>query len=235
MNSPLVYIDPDGMSAEGWSTRFVNPFGSTLVNTNDGSDDVVIVPWGSVADLMHDVNSSRDALARGEVPAWNQKWKNRFGVAISQKILDESGYYFLGNEDTRAAQVKYIVTKSNHNWKAFLKELKSERWSDRVLVATSILGFAHGIVDSLEPKPHFGYREVENNVNHAIRYLKEAGLDINKVKAAISRDLGPASSCEIGARITGIVIVDGVTIKYSGIRLPNGRINIGTIQPPRKK
>ncbi len=93
-NSPLVYIDPDGMSAGGWSTRFVNPFGSTLVNTNDGSYDVVIVPWGSVAGVMHDVNSSRNALARGEVPAWNQKWKNRFGVAISQDILDKSVYYY---------------------------------------------------------------------------------------------------------------------------------------------
>lgn len=97
-----------------------------------------------------------------------------------------------------------------------------------------LTAFAHGMVGIPRPKPHFGYPELSNNLNHAIRYLVEAGLNIEKVKTAIANDLKPASSYKSGVRIQGVVTVDGVTVKYSGTKLPNGKINIGTMQPPRK-
>ena len=61
-----------------------------------------------------------------------------------------------------------------------------------------------------------------------------AGLNIEKVKAAIAQDLKPVSSYKVYSKIQGTVIVDGVTITYGGTKLPNGKINIGKIKPPRQ-
>lgn len=48
MNSPIIFIDPDGMSSEAITTRYVRPDGNTIVNTDDGRNDVVIVPTGRI-------------------------------------------------------------------------------------------------------------------------------------------------------------------------------------------
>jgi hypothetical protein len=79
----------------------------------------------------------------------------------------------------------------------------------------------------------FGNPNTSNQTSHANRYLEKAGMNVQKVKDAIKADLKPSGSYETGVRIEGTVKVDGVKVNYSGVRLPDGTINIGSIKPPR--
>ncbi|MBB5437770.1 RHS repeat-associated protein [Pedobacter sp. AK017] len=79
----------------------------------------------------------------------------------------------------------------------------------------------------------FGNPEISNQVSHATRHLEAAGLNVEKIKEAIITNLKPAASYKVNVRITGTVNVNGVKIDYSGVKLPNGTINIGSIKPPR--
>lgn len=41
--NPVNLIDPTGMAAEGIETHFVNEKGETIANTDDGSNEVIVI------------------------------------------------------------------------------------------------------------------------------------------------------------------------------------------------
>ncbi|MBB5647910.1 hypothetical protein [Pedobacter cryoconitis] len=94
-----------------------------------------------------------------------------------------------------------------------------------------LTAFAHGMVGIVQPKPSFG--NTPEQMWHATRHIEAKGLNVEAVKAAIVKDIKPASTYRTGVRITGTVIVNNVEVSYSGVKLPGGKINIGSIKPPR--
>lgn len=74
-----------------------------------------------------------------------------------------------------------------------------------------------------------------NGESHATRHLIDKGIEVGPVKDAITKDLNVnrAASRPVGEGWSGAVNVDGTRIEYSAYRLPDGRINVGSITPPR--
>ena len=74
------------------------------------------------------------------------------------------------------------------------------------------------------------------DADHAIRHVRDAGLSVDKVKDAIRQDL---IRRDVGSSPTGglgghnPVTVQGVTVRYSAFKLPDGSINVSSIRPPR--
>jgi len=232
LNNPLSNTDPDGRSV---NTRFVNSLGQTIINTDDGRNDVIEVADNRVEEFKKNIESFSHDPGKLNSLGWNNYWRGEVGFTqtISGATLDKAGFNSLSSENVKSAAIEYLY--GNRSSQSVVWQEVKAQWSNPVNVAMGLTAFAHGLTGVLQPKPHFGYPEIGNNTNHAIRYLVEAGLNVDKVKSVISKDLGSISSYKVGARIQGVVTVDGVTIKYSGTKLPNGRINIGTIQPPRKQ
>jgi hypothetical protein len=73
-------------------------------------------------------------------------------------------------------------------------------------------------------------------VYHGLKHLKEVGMDsaeIEKILIAIKQDASVASNLTSATKVAvnNTVVVDGVKVTYSAMRLPNGVINIGRIVP----
>jgi hypothetical protein len=69
---------------------------------------------------------------------------------------------------------------------------------------------------------------------HAMRHLIDRGIETVPVRDAIRNDLAVnGASKPIGGGWTGTVNVQGQSIEYSAYRLPDGRINVGIVRPPR--
>jgi hypothetical protein len=147
MNSPLVYIDPDGMSSEGFYTRYVRPDGSTIVNTNDRRNDVVIVPTNRMADFMHNLNETEKSPQYSiHSIGWNNYWRGEFGISIMENRLNYAGHYLLETEESRAAQVKYFVTGKTTDYRDFVRTRVSASWSDPVSVAANMMAGVNGVL-----------------------------------------------------------------------------------------
>jgi|GEM_PF-827756 len=142
MNSPLVYIDPDGMNSEAWTTRYVDPNGNTIVNTNDGSQDVVKVPWNRLNEFVENAYWARKG--HSDSYSWNYRWKQDLGVLIAESTLNDAGHYLLETESARAAQVKYFITGKASDFKDFVYKRFSASWSDPVSVVNNMTAGATG-------------------------------------------------------------------------------------------
>ena len=80
-------------------------------------------------------------------------------------------------------------------------------------------------------KIQFG--KVQNQVNHAFRYIDKAGFSRADVRTAIQKDLTHSSSSIQKGLNKRFVTVGGVRIDYHAYRMPDGTVNIGRITTPR--
>jgi uncharacterized protein RhaS with RHS repeats len=97
LNNPLSNTDPDGASVDGSqnnmaiTTRYVDSRGKTLLNTNDGRNDVYEVTDDRRSAFDEDVKLSgwhTHALA------WNDKWRGQLPQTISEQTLQKAGILF---------------------------------------------------------------------------------------------------------------------------------------------
>ncbi|MCY1532315.1 hypothetical protein D9M68_675830 [compost metagenome] len=230
-NNPISNIDPDGRSTEGLYTRYVDTRGRTIINTDDGRDDVYVVPDNRLDEFKENVRASRGRLQQGRTNSqgWNNYWRDEFQQVMSESEVNRAGINSLSDEKVKAAALEYIF--GSRSYSSFVWEEVKAQWRNPANVAMGLTAFAHGMVGILEPKPSFG--NTPEQISHATRHIEAKGLNVRAVKAAIIKDLKPASSYTAGVRITGTVIVNSVEVSYSGVKLPNGKINIGSIKPPR--
>ena len=75
-NNPIMFTDPTGMSKDGIDTKYKRSDGRTLLNTKDGSNDVIIVPDNMVDDFKH-YNASYGSgnTSTYNSQAWNENMK----------------------------------------------------------------------------------------------------------------------------------------------------------------
>ena len=152
-DNPINLVDPTGESSEDFkqgsgdlnstalATRYVDPVGRTILNTNDGRDDVYTVPWEKVNEFTYNAFVSGSQVT--DLIGWNDYWRGEFKQSISQASLQKTGYYALHNEEAKAASVKYLTTGSFDDYEAFLRTELNAQWHNPVLVAGSILACAH--------------------------------------------------------------------------------------------
>lgn len=79
-NNPLILVDRNG----GFFTHYVDKDYNVLFQTDDGSDDVVMVPDAYVGDFLKysDFFSGLDDIFNSL--GWNKYWKDKFGLADRQ-------------------------------------------------------------------------------------------------------------------------------------------------------
>ena len=79
-NIPNLLVDPTG----SYLTHYVDENYNVLLQTDDGSDDVVMVPNFRMDFFMSVLNASRWDEWRLNSLGWNQYWKDEFGLAARQ-------------------------------------------------------------------------------------------------------------------------------------------------------
>lgn len=110
-NNPVIKFDPNGMES---LTRYVGIDGTTLFNTDDGSDDVVVVPWNQTNAFFSEIEDINKTGARQyDTPVWNEHKKELYGVAITEKELYAKGHGSYQTERGRREHVKYLFNSSN--------------------------------------------------------------------------------------------------------------------------
>ncbi|WP_317046800.1 RHS repeat-associated core domain-containing protein [Pedobacter yonginense] len=184
-NEPVSIIDPDGRSPYAFSTRYVDPHGNTIINTDDGRNDFFMVPWNRLNEFRQNAYwSSLPNTGQSDSQGWNNYWRSEFSQVLTEAQIDRAGINTYRREATKAALVKSIITHSVADSYAAAKVVLADRWGDPVVVTTNIVRGLHAFVNMPFPKaePHFGFPEVGNNLNHATRYLVESGLNIEKSK-----------------------------------------------------
>ncbi|MGK6353528.1 DUF6443 domain-containing protein [Parapedobacter sp. DT-150] len=134
--NPINRIDPDGRA---WYTRYVNEQGETLLNTDDGRDDVVVVPSARLDEFLENAKWNRRTR---DAPGWNDNWREEFGIAISEDLLDQIGYFGLSSEKSREASIEYLF--GSRSYQSFVWEEVKGQWGNPVLVTTGLLAGAHG-------------------------------------------------------------------------------------------
>ena len=104
-NNPLLFVDENG----SFFTHYVDKDYNVLFQTDDGSDDVVMVPDEYVDDFRKysDFSSELDCIFNSL--GWNKYWKNKFGLAARQ--FSELELMFLD---------VFSIKKSRNNAAAYL-------------------------------------------------------------------------------------------------------------------
>lgn len=87
-NNPVNFIDPDGRNFTHYADRNYN----ILLQTNDGSNNVVMVPDEKIRDFKFFGNSYDKHSGMGtyyDSPGWNMHWVEEFGLAPRQLSEEE--------------------------------------------------------------------------------------------------------------------------------------------------
>ncbi|QRY57118.1 DUF6443 domain-containing protein [Sphingobacterium siyangense] len=78
VNNPVVMIDPTGMAAEGYFTKYKDTQGNLLKETNDGNDATVIVSDKNKKDFLKEFEDAENQNVQNSI-VHNESWIRRFG------------------------------------------------------------------------------------------------------------------------------------------------------------
>lgn len=225
LDNPISNADPDGPSVYddqnnlAIDTRYVDSKGKTLLNTNDGGNDVYEVTNDRRAAFDEDVKLSG---WHTNAQSWSDKGRGQLPQTISDQTLKKGGFLSLTPKGQEAV-IEFFLYGSR-SYASFVWAEVWEHMTNPQEVAMGLIAVGHGVSGILEPKPSFG--STSEQVWHATRHIEAKGLNVQAIKAAIIKDLKPASSYTAVVRITWTVIVNSVEVSYRGVKLPNGKINM---------
>lgn len=133
----MAFVDPDGE----FMTHYTDRFNNILMQTNDGSDDVVKVPdnWLSIFKAFAGLNSKWGDHSVFDSPGWNNHWKSVFG--LSERQLSERELGALGGFNTqwsRNKAVAYILNPTVANASAMAWSEALSTWTNPELVAGGV-------------------------------------------------------------------------------------------------
>ena len=134
-NNPLLFVDKDGK----WDTHYIDQYNNVILQTNDGSDDVVRVPANRMSEFLSVLEASRWDLDRLNSRGWNDYWKSEFGLADIQfneaalRVLD----MFHSNWSRNAAAAYLLKPTLGNAFKMGFSEGLSQ-WTDPELVVAGL-------------------------------------------------------------------------------------------------
>src|SRR5690606_24987646 len=105
--NPINLIDPTGMSAESIETHFVNEKGETIANTDDGSNEVIVIRKENEVKFTKELSEkikSQDDLNLEE----NKKLGEKYGYNFKEHNKNVDGgkgeNYYTQSDDDRQVQ-----------------------------------------------------------------------------------------------------------------------------------
>jgi RHS repeat-associated protein len=202
--NPVNAVDPDGMDAI--ATRYVDPSGKTIINTNDGRDDVYVVPWNRIQEFKENIYWTNKTLST-DFTDWNDYWRGEFKQVISEATLKRKGYYSLHGEEAKAALAKFLITGDLSDYDSFVWAEVHGQWNDPVLVATAVLMFAHGMVGVVGNAPTAISRMQANllkDFKNLINQLSKPGSKLTQVELNELRTLAQKHGGTVRADLTGV-------------------------------
>ncbi|EON79013.1 cell well associated RhsD protein [Lunatimonas lonarensis] len=155
-NNPIFWNDPTGAAPEsgdefrGLATRHIDPSGRTIINTDDGRDDVFVVPWNRVNDFKRNAEFASETGVSNSV-GWSDYWRSEFQMLVSEGTLNT-----LHSERAKDALIDYLVSGDWKDWGRFLMWEVGGQWTDPELVVGSlsltVLSLPRSIRNSISPK-----------------------------------------------------------------------------------
>ncbi|MES2275315.1 MAG: DUF6443 domain-containing protein [Bacteroidota bacterium] len=143
-NDPISNTDPDGKAGESFRTRYVDPSGNTVLNTNDGRDDIYLVPWERIGDLLlnartHDQQNSQDVDSK----EWNDHWRSKFKQVVSDYSMKHYAFGFDGlSNKLQQEWIHAAITGDSEDQWEFNRDYAISQWKDPVVVVGSLIAFA---------------------------------------------------------------------------------------------
>ena len=133
-NSPLVNMDPDG----SWFTRYVDKDYNTLFQTDDGSEDIVMVPGGYIQDFERYAAmyaSSAGMRSLFDSQGWNSHWRQEFGLAPRQLTEGQLAVLELFNSEwAKDKAVRNMLNPSGGNMVSMAFAEALSQWTNPELV-----------------------------------------------------------------------------------------------------
>ena len=149
LNNPVFFIDPDGMIATPYDlnrneTNYVDEDGKLILQTNDGSDDIVVVPEAWIPIMKYYAANYDDWAWRLDDPEWNMALlTGDFGFRLSDRQFSELELFALDLQTSnwsRNATATYFLNPTFENsLRAGFSEIASQ-WMDpeRLVIGASI-------------------------------------------------------------------------------------------------
>ena len=131
-NNPINLIDPDG----ALDTWYVTGAGDVLLQTNDGSNDIVTVPDSQVGDFEYYAESySNGRESFYDNAGWNDHMKSEFGLADKQLSDKQVGHLGMLNSSwSRENAVEYWLNPTIANSAAASGSEALSQWTNPYLV-----------------------------------------------------------------------------------------------------
>jgi hypothetical protein len=114
-----------------------------------------------------------------DLTGWNDYWRLQFQQSISESTLRKTGYFGLHSEESQAASVKYLITRNSGDYYALVTSELRAQWSDPVLVAGSLLAFAHTGVGLATEGGMQGFKSVGSGGGGFSKVLQSGGQKLN--------------------------------------------------------
>ena len=157
-NSPLVNMEPDG----SWFTRYVDKDYNTLFQTDDGSEDIVMVPGGYIQDFERYAAmyaSSAGMRSLFDSQGWNSHWRQEFGLAPRQLTEGQLAVLELFNSEwAKDKAVRNMLNPSGGNMVSMAFAEALSQWTNPELV---VGGLSVGLAKFSSVA---GTKRVSNNV-----------------------------------------------------------------------
>jgi len=141
--NPMVFIDPNG----AFMTHYVDKNYNVLLQTDDGSDDVVVVPDGYIGDFKKFASfySDPELAPVYDSKGWNSYWKNKFGLASRQlSELELAVRDLYSDKDGKNKAIAYFLSHQGSDllaaaWSETSYHLRNvESWVDGLLMAFGV-------------------------------------------------------------------------------------------------
>ena len=160
-NNPIARIDTDGRL----DTWYVTEGGDVLMQTNDGSNDIVTVPQNQVSNFEYYAQSYKNEGMKPvyESKGWNDYMKSEYGLSGKQLSEEQvSMLSMLNSSWSKENAVEYWLNPTASNAAAFSFSEALSQWTNPELVIT---GLSAGVA---------GYGAVNRNFvkayNHSYKY-----------------------------------------------------------------
>ena len=164
--NPMVFIDPNG----AFMTHYVDKNYNVLLQTDDGSDDVVVVPDGYIGDFKKFASfySDPELAPVYDSKGWNSYWKNKFGLASRQlSELELAVRDLYSDKDGKNKAIAYFLSHQGSDllaaaWRETSYHLRSvESWVDGLFMASITKGLFKNLLKSETRVYKHGYKYAE--------------------------------------------------------------------------
>ncbi|MCC9070164.1 RHS repeat-associated core domain-containing protein [Flavobacterium sp. F-65] len=141
-NNPIIFVDPTGLTGEAFETVYKDTKGNTLLDTNDGSNDIIVVPNSQLKKFKELIKNTSTSMSDSQ--EWNDNMKASF---LGMKTVNQMNSLLDGftTQWSRQNAINYLQNPTLGNALAMSYSEALSQWSDpQKLIAaasTAVLGF----------------------------------------------------------------------------------------------